>query len=110
MMTGAKFRADHVGSLLRPEPLLAARRRHEAGETDDARLRAAEDAAIGPAVARQLEAGIDGMTAWDMPWRSGEGVTRVPSHTWIAAGRLRPRRRLAAGEAAHVLGLTDAPV
>ena len=57
MMTEAKFRADHVGSLLRPEPLLAARRRHEAGEIDDARLRAAEDAAIGPAVARQLEAG-----------------------------------------------------
>ena len=132
MMTEAKFRADHVGSLLRPEPLLAARRRHEAGEIDDARLRAAEDAAIGPAVARQLEAGIDvvtdgefrrrdfrtgfvdavdgfTMTTWDMPWRSGEGVTRVPSHTWIAAGRLRPRGRLAAGEAAHLLGLTDAP-
>ena len=132
-MTEAKFRADHVGSLLRPEPLLAARRRHEAGEIDDARLRAAEDAAIGPAVARQREAGIDvvtdgefrrrdfrtgfvdavdgfTMTTWDMPWRSGEGVTRVPSHTWIAAGRLRPRGRLAAGEAAHLLGLTDAPV
>jgi len=132
-MTEAKFRADHVGSLLRPEPLLAARRRHEAGEIDDARLRAAEDAAIGDAVAGQLEAGIDVLTdgefrrrdfrtgfvdavdgftmsTWDMPWRSGAGVTKVPSHTWVATGRLRPRGRLAAGEAAHVLGLTDAPV
>jgi 5-methyltetrahydropteroyltriglutamate--homocysteine methyltransferase len=34
----------------------------------------------------------------------------MPSHTWVATGRLRPRGRLAAGEAAHVLGLTDAPV
>jgi methionine synthase II (cobalamin-independent) len=132
-MTEAKFRADHVGSLLRPESLLAARRQHEAGELDDAGLRAAEDAAIGPAVARQLAAGIDvvtdgefrrrdfrtgfvdavdgfTMTTWDMPWRSGDGVTKMPSHTWVATGRLRPRGRLAAGEAAHLIGLTDAPV
>ena len=132
-MTETKFRADHVGSLLRPEPLLAARRRREAGEIDDAQLRAAEDAAIGHAVARQLEAGIDvvtdgefrrrdfrtgfvdavdgfTMSTWDMPWRSGEGVTKVPSHTWVATGRLRPRGRLAADEAAHLLGLTAAPV
>ncbi|HEX4090109.1 MAG TPA: 5-methyltetrahydropteroyltriglutamate--homocysteine S-methyltransferase [Trebonia sp.] len=132
-MTEAKFRADHVGSLLRPQALLAARRRRAAGEIDDAQLRAVEDAAIGPAVARQLEAGIgaatdgefrrrdfrtgfvdavDGftMTTWDMPWRSGEGVTKVPSHSWVASGRLAQRGRLAAAEAAHLLGLTTAPV
>ncbi|HEX4290953.1 MAG TPA: cobalamin-independent methionine synthase II family protein [Trebonia sp.] len=131
-MTETKFRADHVGSLLRPERLLAARRRREAGEIDDARLRAIEDAAIEHAVARQIESGIDvvtdgefrrrdfrtgfvdavdgfTMSTWDMPWRSGEGVTKVPSHTWVAAGRLRPRGRLAAGEASHLLGLTAAP-
>jgi 5-methyltetrahydropteroyltriglutamate--homocysteine methyltransferase len=133
MMTEANFRADHVGSLLRPERLLTARRRHEAGEIDDARLRAAEDEAIGHALARQAATGIDvvtdgefrrrdfrtgfvdavdgfTMTTWDMPWRSGEGVTKVPSHTWLATGRLRPRGRLAAGEAAHLLGLTTGPV
>ena len=132
-MTEAKFRADHVGSLLRPERLLAARRGHEAGEIDDGQLHAAEDAAIGYAVARQIEAGIDvvtdgefrrrdfrtgfvdavdgfAMTTWDMPWHSGAGVTKMPSHTWIATARLRPRGRLAADEAAHVLGLTAAPV
>ena len=132
-MTDTKFRADQVGSLLRPEPLLAARRRRDAGEIDDAQLRAAEDAAIGPAVARQAETGIDvitdgefrrrdfrtgfvdavdgfTMSTWDMPWRSGEGVTKVPSHTWAATGRLRPRGRLAGDEAAHLLGLTAAPV
>ena len=32
------FRADHVGSLLRPPALLAARERHAAGELDDAGL------------------------------------------------------------------------
>ena len=42
----AKFRADHVGSLLRPPELLRARRRHEAGEITGGELRAAEDEAI----------------------------------------------------------------
>jgi methionine synthase II (cobalamin-independent) len=37
----AAFRADQVGSLLRPEPLLEARRRHEAGAIGDDDLRAA---------------------------------------------------------------------
>ena len=32
MADPVKFRADHVGSLLRPPALLRARRRHEAGE------------------------------------------------------------------------------
>ena len=132
-MTETKFRADQVGSLLRPESLLDARRRRADGKIGDDELRAAENAAIGHAVALQVEAGIDvvtdgefrrrdfrtgfvdavdgfTMSTWDMPWRSGEGVTKVPSHTWVAAGRLSPRGRLAAGEAAHLIGLTTAPV
>jgi hypothetical protein len=126
------FRADHVGSLLRPPGLLDARHRHEAGEIGDEELRSAEDAAIATAVAMQEEAGIDvvtdgefrrrdfrtgfvaavdgfAMRTWDMPWRSGSGVTKVPSHTWVATARLAPRGRLAGGEAAHMLGLTTAP-
>jgi hypothetical protein len=51
-MTG-KFRADQVGSLLRPEALLAARRGHDAGEVTGAGLREAEDQAIATAVGRQ---------------------------------------------------------
>jgi len=39
-VTGPPFRADHVGSLLRPAQLLEARARHAAGEIDDAELRA----------------------------------------------------------------------
>lgn len=45
------FRADHVGSLLRPPALLDARARHRAGDLDDAGLREAEDTAIRDVVA-----------------------------------------------------------
>jgi 5-methyltetrahydropteroyltriglutamate--homocysteine methyltransferase len=67
------FRADHVGSLLRPPALLDARARHRAGDLDDAGLRAAEDRAIRDAVALQRDAGLrtatDGefrRTSWHM--------------------------------------------
>lgn len=50
------FRADHVGSLLRPPAIKAARRaRYEDGTLDAAGLTAAEDAAI-PALVRMQEA------------------------------------------------------
>ena len=45
------FRAEHIGSLLRPRNLLDARRRHAAGEIDLAELRACEDEAIRDVVA-----------------------------------------------------------
>src|SRR5215210_1140851 len=67
------FRADHVGSLLRPPALLRARDAHAAGETDVGALRAIEDAAIRDAVAMQerigLRAATDGefrRTSWHM--------------------------------------------
>jgi 5-methyltetrahydropteroyltriglutamate--homocysteine methyltransferase len=52
------FRADHVGSLLRPAPLLAARDDFKAGRIDAAQLRAAEDEAIKAAVHMQREVGL----------------------------------------------------
>jgi len=67
------FRADHVGSLLRPPDLLDARARHKAGELDDDGLREIEDAAIRDVVALQRDAGLrtatDGefrRTSWHM--------------------------------------------
>ncbi|GAA0929684.1 5-methyltetrahydropteroyltriglutamate--homocysteine S-methyltransferase [Pseudonocardia zijingensis] len=56
------FRADHVGSLLRPPALLEARQRHAEGALDDAGLRAAEDTAIRDAVAMQEEIGLQSAT------------------------------------------------
>src|SRR5262249_5232194 len=56
------FRADHVGSLLRPPELQAARARREAGELSAAELRALEDRAIRAAVTLQESAGLEGIT------------------------------------------------
>jgi 5-methyltetrahydropteroyltriglutamate--homocysteine methyltransferase len=56
------FRADHVGSLLRPPALLAAREQFAAGTLDAEGLRAAEDAAITDAVAMQEEIGLQSAT------------------------------------------------
>ena len=56
------FRADHVGSLLRPPVLLAARERHRAGSIDTAALRAVEDDAIRAVVKMQEEAGLRSIT------------------------------------------------
>src|SRR5882757_2149072 len=56
------FRADHVGSLLRPAALLEARARHAAGEIDDDALRSAEDAGIRDIVRMQEEVGLQTVT------------------------------------------------
>jgi 5-methyltetrahydropteroyltriglutamate--homocysteine methyltransferase len=52
------FRAEHVGSLLRPAALLEARRRFARGEIDQAALAAAEDRAIEDAVRLQERVGL----------------------------------------------------
>ena len=64
-MSGATrppFRADHVGSLLRPAELQAARARAARGEIDRAALRAVEDQAIRSAVALQESVGLQSIT------------------------------------------------
>ena len=55
------FRADHVGSLLRPAALVAARGEHAARLSAE-QLRAAEDVAIADAVAMQQRAGLQSVT------------------------------------------------
>src|SRR5215207_4044942 len=67
------FRADHVGSLLRPLALLAAREDHAAGRITAQQLRSIEDDAIGDAARMQREVGLrcatDGefrRTSWHM--------------------------------------------
>jgi 5-methyltetrahydropteroyltriglutamate--homocysteine methyltransferase len=56
------FRADHVGSLLRPKAVADARAKKEKGEITAAQLRAIEDAAIKDAVRLQESAGISAVT------------------------------------------------
>jgi 5-methyltetrahydropteroyltriglutamate--homocysteine methyltransferase len=60
--TSPPYRADHVGSLLRPPELLRARKEHAAGRLDADGLRAAEDEAIRDAVRMQEEVGLQSAT------------------------------------------------
>jgi 5-methyltetrahydropteroyltriglutamate--homocysteine methyltransferase len=62
LRTVPPFRADHVGSLLRPAPLKEARARHERGEIDAAELKSVEDRSIQDVVARQEATGLQGVT------------------------------------------------
>jgi 5-methyltetrahydropteroyltriglutamate--homocysteine methyltransferase len=56
------FRADHVGSFLRPERLQGARRRFAAGEISVEALRELEDDCIREVVRKQEEVGLSGIT------------------------------------------------
>ena len=84
--TTPPFRADHVGSLLRPPALLQAREEAAAGRISAAELRAVEDDAIRDAVRMQEEVGLQCATdgefrrgSWHMDfiYRLG-GVTPMP--------------------------------
>ncbi|KAF8552592.1 UROD/MetE-like protein [Imleria badia] len=56
------FRAEHIGSLLRPDYLLEARRKFDKKEITQEQLRELEDRAIVDAVNMQREVGIKGFT------------------------------------------------
>ena len=56
------FRADHVGSLLRPPELLTARKNWKSGEVDAAALREIEDEAIADVVKLQEDLGLGAVT------------------------------------------------
>jgi len=56
------FRADQVGSLLRPAALAAERARFRRGEIEAAALKAVEDQAIAEVVRRQEAIGLQGIT------------------------------------------------
>ena len=56
------FRAEHVGSLLRPQELIEARLRREAGEIDADELHEIENIAIRDAVHLQEDAGLEVVT------------------------------------------------
>src|SRR5919112_1947939 len=82
------FRADHVGSLLRPQRLLDARSRHADGQIGDDELRAVEDDAIREVVKLQHDAGL--RTATDGEFRRAswhmdfiyqiDGVSKAPGN------------------------------
>ncbi|HEV3288478.1 MAG TPA: 5-methyltetrahydropteroyltriglutamate--homocysteine S-methyltransferase, partial [Streptosporangiaceae bacterium] len=88
MRTTPPFRADHVGSLLRPRELLAARDDFAAGTIGAAQLRAIEDGAITEVVAMQRDAGLQSATdgefrraSWHMDfiYQIG-GISKAPGN------------------------------
>ena len=56
------FRADHVGSLLRPPELLEARSRFHNGEIDQEELRGVEDQAISEVIRKEESVGLRSVT------------------------------------------------
>lgn len=56
------FRAEHVGSLLRPQAVLEARQRYASGEIDADAKREVEDRAIADAVRKQEAVGLQDVT------------------------------------------------
>ena len=60
------FRADHVGSLLRPPSLVQARDRARKGEITAAELRDVEDSTLRDAVRLQEDVGLRGIDFLDL--------------------------------------------
>jgi 5-methyltetrahydropteroyltriglutamate--homocysteine methyltransferase len=86
--TKPPFRADHVGSLLRPQRLLQARADHAAGHIVAEELRDVENDAIREVVRRQEEVGLQSATdgelrreSWHMDFiYSIDGITKEAGH------------------------------
>ena len=77
--TTPPFRAEHIGSLVRPPALLDARRQHAAGSIDDRQLAATEDDAIRDVVKLQEDAGLAMVT-------DGEFRRGTYSETFTSSG------------------------
>ncbi len=90
------FRAEHIGSLLRPAALLECRRRHALGEIGREELRAAEDDAIAEAIALQARVGLALATDGEFRRRS------YHSYFYRQLGDITPDA--VGGEAAHAGG------
>ena len=88
MRTTPPFRADHVGSLLRPARVLTARADYATGHISAERLRAVEDDAIADVVTMQQNVGLRSATdgefrraSWHMDfiYQIG-GVSKAPGN------------------------------
>ncbi len=119
------YRADQVGSLLRPAAVLEARADHAEGRIGPEQLRNIEDKAILDALELQRQVGIDvftdgeyrrgdfrtdfaeaveGMSPVGFPlkWRGPQADTLETPTAWVVAARLQQKRRLTAHESSFV--------
>jgi 5-methyltetrahydropteroyltriglutamate--homocysteine methyltransferase len=97
--TKPPFRADHVGSLLRPTGLKQARERRAKGEISAVELKAVEDREIERAIKKQEEVGLQAVTdgefrrSWwhlDFLWGLG-GVEKTIMETGVAFAAVTTR-------------------
>src|SRR5213592_2628049 len=93
------FRADHVGSLLRPAPLKAAREKRAKAEIGAADLKALEDREIERVIKKQEEVGLQGVTDgefrrswWHLDFLWGlDGVERHVMETGVTFAGVKTR-------------------
>jgi 5-methyltetrahydropteroyltriglutamate--homocysteine methyltransferase len=97
--TKPPFRADHVGSLLRPAALKEAREKHAKGEIGEAELKAVEDSEIERIIRKQEEVGLPSITDgefrrswWHLDFLWGlDGAEKHVMDTGIAFAGVRTR-------------------
>jgi methionine synthase II (cobalamin-independent) len=97
--TKPPFRADHVGSLLRPAALKQAREQYAKGEIDAAALKAVEDREVKSVIQKQEAAGLQSITDgefrrswWHLDFLWGlDGVERHVMNTGIAFAAVTTR-------------------
>lgn len=127
------YRADVVGSLLRPDWLLQAKKAHRRGELSDAELRRTEDRAVDECVALQERAGVDVVTdgemrrhmfasqlaqacagfehrpASPMEWTSLAGEVEEIPVALVLVSKLERRRHLSVEELVYLRARTELP-
>lgn len=106
----APFKADHVGSLLRPASIHKARREFSEGKISAAELREIENKEIKRVVAKQVELGLKSVTDgefrrswWHLDFMWGlDGVEKAATEKGLAFQGVETRR-----ETARVVGKID---
>jgi len=128
------YRAEVIGSLLRPAYLMEARKAWEAGQLSAARFKAVEDRSVEEALRMQEAAGIDAVTDGEMRrmiflgplmdmgegvasdssetfhWKRKEGGTESELHwpnPYSIVGKVRRKRSLTTEEYVYARGRTD---
>ncbi|MDP1722690.1 MAG: cobalamin-independent methionine synthase II family protein [Candidatus Gottesmanbacteria bacterium] len=134
-MNTNKFRADVVGSMLRPKFLLDAQERLKKGKITNAELTLAEDKAVKEAVAIQEKIGMDVVTdgemrrpvfchnfvkacdgfAWNVPgntviWFDMKGNKIIDPVTVGVVKRIEKKHDISVDEFSFLRGITDKPI
>jgi 5-methyltetrahydropteroyltriglutamate--homocysteine methyltransferase len=129
------YRAEVIGSLLRPSYLKEARGAWEAGQLQTAEFKRREDRAVDAAIALQEQAGLDVVTDGEMRralftgslTEAIEGLSRTPGQSWhwfgptpademdyqppvSITGKIRRRRSLATEEFAYARAKANRPL